>query len=60
MVHMSVWTLRRYPGPGQRTDRQGVTITPAAAVEVEASLSTESPGPIKNAQRTEGRVEAVL
>lgn len=60
MVRMSVWTLRQYPAPGRRTDRQGVTITTAAAVEAEASLSTESPGRIKNAQRMERRVEGVL
>lgn len=59
-VHMSVWTLRRYPGPGRRTGRRGATITPAVAVEVEANLSTESPGRIKNAQRMERRAGGVL
>lgn len=60
MVHTSVWTLRRYPDLGQRTDRHGVTIALAAAVEVEASLSTESPGHIRSAPRMEGRVEGAL
>lgn len=56
---MCVWTPRRYPGPGRRTGRHGATIAPAAAAEAEASLSIESPGRIRNAQRTERRAEGV-
>lgn len=56
----SVRTPQRYPGLVQRTGLQGVTITLAVAVEVEGSLSTESPDRIENVPKTVRRAEGGL